>query len=351
MQRLFNSANMFQHLKFYKNSQKFYKQESPITFQQNILNNYQPKYNKYHQRFLDSAISMDTEFSDSILISTYYYNQTFRDLANAHYQPFCEAVTYINRFRDSLFIADYNEDTLFNQKIMTCFDHFMCSFDDQIVLKGRCPVYVDPYWFFCFYPSKPDDVIVSTNSQKNKLEKNYLDLNKKEATSYLSNLDQPINYDYTQMSEQAKWISSKTNFIRGPLCPTSHMAFDEDLFFNLLNHMKDDPNVTETKWYNTLINMPPILDIYNTKLKSFTRYQCTEYKKYENKTATYKFYWSFLDENGNRRKFYDDRGKLDLKECIDIHDLVCRGTDAIEVNEQNKNYRTVILFTVGGLFS
>ena len=242
---------------------------------------------------------------DTILLSTYFYNQTFRDLAQDHYKGFCEGVNEININRQKLGIIDYNEDTLFDRNYMTCFDHFMCNFDDKRVLKNRCPVYVDPYFLLCFYPNKK-------NSRSD------------------------------------------------PACPASHVSPVTTRINRQLQKLYPVLNVTE----NPYTFLPPTLVLFKNEGRRINSHTCleseSEFKiESENmegeKIVTFrnvtKLHWDFLYPNQARKSLVgNNNGRIDFTNCLDKPEKLksmCFHPDAITETKRRKNLINIRYYIVG----
>ena len=123
------------------------------------------------------------QFINRLLISNYFYNSTFFKQANliykggisknnninndnqtTHFHGFCKGIEFLSKFRKTLKLSDYTEKILFNPDKITCFDHFMCNFQDQEILKNRCPVFLDKKTFSCFYPKKHGEILDARKS-------------------------------------------------------------------------------------------------------------------------------------------------------------------------------------------
>lgn len=98
---------------------------------------------------------------NTLLLSTYYYNETFQNYAQNLYSGFCKGLAQIkiNPEKYPQLNQIYKDATIFNPQYFSCFDHFMCSetapdyFLNQRILNGRCPVSIDNRLLLCFYPN------------------------------------------------------------------------------------------------------------------------------------------------------------------------------------------------------
>ena len=114
----------------------------------------QSSYQKYEEKY-----QTNYHFQDKLLFSTYFYNQTFNKLANQIYSEFCVKVKeyYLGTVDRRLTTSIFDQKYLFNPKIFSCFDHYMCKkfwSHEPKIMNGRCPVYLDPHRLLCFYPEK-----------------------------------------------------------------------------------------------------------------------------------------------------------------------------------------------------
>lgn len=104
-------------------------------------------------------------FQDTLLLSTYFYNQTFQNYADQIYLNFCSNLA--KNIQNLAFLdnesqkpSNFLDRVIFNPKILSCFDHFICQkllpeeFSNQKILNGRCPVFLEPKFLICFYPAK-----------------------------------------------------------------------------------------------------------------------------------------------------------------------------------------------------
>ena len=100
-----------------------------------------------------------TEFTNRWHLNRYINSKTIKQQWDTDLRDLCN-----DPFNTQIRVESpdlFNETSLFDQNELSCFYHYVCDFKPE-VLKNRCPVFVEPSFLSCFYPTEFGESLSAT---------------------------------------------------------------------------------------------------------------------------------------------------------------------------------------------